>query len=84
MILKGPGKMSRRRVGQILGFDESQIRKWDTERKKILDAPTGKRKLGSTGRRPQWPELEERLAILWKARVGDGLESLGVGLSAMP
>jgi hypothetical protein len=55
--------MSPRRVGQILGFNESQIRKWDTERKKILDAPTGKRKLGSTGRRPQWPELEERLAI---------------------
>jgi hypothetical protein len=27
MILKGPGKMSRRRVGQILGFNESQIRK---------------------------------------------------------
>jgi hypothetical protein len=73
MILKGAGKMSRRRVGQILGFDESQIRRWDKARKKIIDAPRGKRRIGG-GRRAQWPELEERLALLWKARVGDGLE----------
>jgi hypothetical protein len=73
MLLKGPGKMSQRRVGQILGFDESQIRRWKREQKNILDAPTGKRKIGSTGRRVQWPELEEQLAKLWKEQVGDGL-----------
>jgi hypothetical protein len=73
MVLKGPGQMSYQRVGEILGFNESQIRRWDHERKKVLDAPRGTRKIGS-GRAVQWPALEERLSHLWLERVGEGLE----------
>jgi hypothetical protein len=65
--------MSYQRVGGILGFNESQIRRSDHERKKVLVAPRGTRKIGS-GRAVQWPALEERLSYLWLEPVGEGLE----------
>jgi hypothetical protein len=65
--------MSYQRLGEILGFHESQIRRSDHERKKVLDAPRGTRKMGS-GQAVQWPALEERLSHLWLEPVGEGLE----------
>jgi hypothetical protein len=70
MVLKKP---SRRRVAALIGFDEAQLRQWRQEGKKILDAPSGSRKIGS-GRKVEWPNMEARLAEEGKARWEQGLE----------
>ncbi|KAA8903045.1 hypothetical protein FN846DRAFT_986117 [Sphaerosporella brunnea] len=74
-----PGEMvlhpiSRRYAAEILGYDESQLRKWSKEEEKILHGKKGGKRIGS-GRKSQWPKMEERLAEMWRKRVHEGLET---------